>query len=348
MTDVATSAFDSKEDVFDLLDEAEQKMFNISQEGTKESFTSMKTAVRDAWEMIEAIKANKLGSIAVQTGYFQLDEILGGYQKSDLIIIAARPSMGKTAFALSFMRNAAIDYNVPVAFFSLEMSTVQLASRLISAEARMDAHSLRTGNFRDSDGQKISRTVHKLSSAPIYIDDTPGLSILEMRAKSRRLHKEKGIGLIVVDYLQLMNAGSKVESREREISLISRSLKALAKDLNVPVIALSQLNRAVEATSDKRPMLSHLRESGAIEQDADVVIFLYRPEYYGITQFSNGDTTEGVAEIIISKQRNGPVGDVKLRFIKEYARFENLDLFHNDVTPPYSSDEQPPMDDLPI
>ena len=346
--DVATSAFDSKEDVFDLLDEAEQKMFNISQEGTKESFTSMKTAVRDAWEMIEAIKANKLGSIAVQTGYFQLDEILGGYQKSDLIIIAARPSMGKTAFALSFMRNAAIDYNVPVAFFSLEMSTVQLASRLISAEARMDAHSLRTGNFRDSDGQKISRTVHKLSSAPIYIDDTPGLSILEMRAKSRRLHKEKGIGLIVVDYLQLMNAGSKVESREREISLISRSLKALAKDLNVPVIALSQLNRSVEATSDKRPMLSHLRESGAIEQDADVVIFLYRPEYYGITQFSNGDTTEGVAEIIISKQRNGPVGDVKLRFIKEYARFENLDLFHNDATPPFGNDEQPPMDDMPI
>jgi len=213
----------------------------------------------------------------------------------------------------------------------------------------MDAHSLRTGNFRDSDGQKISRTVHKLSSAPIYIDDTPGLSILEMRAKSRRLHKEKGIGLIVVDYLQLMNAGSKVESREREISLISRSLKALAKDLEVPVIALSQLNRAVESTIDKRPMLSHLRESGAIEQDADVVIFLYRPEYYGITQFNNsGDSTEGIAEIIISKQRNGPVGDVKLRFIKEYARFENLDLYHNDVTPTYGNENQPPMEDLSI
>jgi replicative DNA helicase len=345
---VATSAFDAKEDVFDLLDEAEQNMFSISQEGTKESFTSMKTAVRDAWEMIEAIKANKIGSIAVQTGYFQLDDMLGGYQKSDLIIIAARPSMGKTAFALSFIRNAAIDYNVPVAFFSLEMSTIQLATRLISAEARMDAHSLRTGNFRDTDGQKISRTVHKLSSAPIYIDDTPGLSILEMRAKSRRLHKEKGIGLIVVDYLQLMNAGSKVESREREISIISRSLKALAKDLNVPVIALSQLNRAVEATADKRPLLSHLRESGAIEQDADVVIFLYRPEYYGIPNFSNGDSTEGVAEVIISKQRNGPVGDVKLRFIKEYARFENLDLYHGDVAPPYGNEAPPQMEDLPI
>jgi len=345
--DVASSAFDAKEDVFDLLDEAEQKMFSISQEGTKESFTSMKAAVKDAWEMIEAIKGNKLGAVSVQTGYFQLDDILGGYQKSDLIIIAARPSMGKTAFALSFMRNAAIDYNVPVAFFSLEMATVQLATRLISAEARMDAHSLRTGNFRDSDGQKISRTVHKLSSAPIYIDDTPSLSILEMRAKARRLHKEKGIGLIVVDYLQLMTAGSKVESREREISIISRSLKALAKDLNVPVIALSQLNRAVESTTDKRPMLSHLRESGAIEQDADVVIFLYRPEYYGISQFANGDTTEGIAEIIISKQRNGPVGEVKLRFIKEYARFENLDLYHNDVSMS-NDDAPPPPEEIPI
>jgi len=307
----------------------------------------MKAAVKDAWEMIEAIKGNKLGAVSVQTGYFQLDDILGGYQKSDLIIIAARPSMGKTAFALSFMRNAAIDYNVPVAFFSLEMATVQLATRLISAEAKMDAHSLRTGNFRDSDGQKISRTVHKLSSAPIYIDDTPGLSILEMRAKARRLHKEKGIGLIVVDYLQLMTAGSKVESREREISLISRSLKGLAKDLNVPVIALSQLNRAVESTTDKRPMLSHLRESGAIEQDADVVIFLYRPEYYGITQFANGDSTEGVAEIIISKQRNGPVGEVKLRFIKEYARFENLDLYHDNASMS-NDDSPPPPEEVPI
>jgi replicative DNA helicase len=344
--DVASSAFDAKEDVFDLLDEAEQKMFSISQEGTKESFTSLDRAVKDALELIEAIHAGGLGTTSVKTGYFQLDDMLGGYQKSDLIIVAARPSMGKTAFALSFMRNAAIESNVPVAFFSLEMATTQLAMRLISAEARMDAHSLRTGNFRASDGAKISRTVHKLGSAPIYIDDTPGLSVLELRAKARRLSKEKNIGLIVIDYLQLMTAGGKVESREREISIISRSLKALAKDLNVPVIALSQLNRAVESTTDKRPMLSHLRESGAIEQDADVVLFLYRPEYYGITQFSSGDSTEGVAEVIISKQRNGPVGDVKLRFIKEYARFENLDLFHDDVSAPVG--DPPPMDDVPI
>ncbi len=346
--EVATSAFDAKEDVFDLLDEAEQKMFSISQESTKESFTSMDRAVREALEMIEAIHSNSAGSVAVQTGYFLLDDMLGGYQKSDLIIVAARPSMGKTAFALSFIRNAAIDHNIPVAFFSLEMSTVQLATRLISAEARMDAHSLRTGNFRASDGAKISRTVHKLGSAPIYIDDTPGISVLELRAKARRLAKEKNIGMIVVDYLQLMTAGGKVESREREISIISRSLKALAKDLNIPVVALSQLNRAVESTSDKRPMLSHLRESGAIEQDADVVLFLYRPEYYGITQFTNGDTTEGVAEVIISKQRNGPVGDVKLRFIKEYARFENLELFNSDAAAPIG-EAPPPMDeDMPI
>jgi replicative DNA helicase len=345
--DVASSAFDAKEDVFDLLDEAEQKMFSISQEGTKDSFTSLDRAVKDALELIEAVHAGGLGSVSVKTGYFQLDDMLGGYQKSDLIIVAARPSMGKTAFALSFMRNAAIEYNTPVAFFSLEMATTQLAMRLISAEARMDAHSLRTGNFRATDGAKISRTVHKLGSAPIYIDDTPGLSVLELRAKARRLAKEKNIGLIVIDYLQLMTAGGKVESREREISIISRSLKALAKDLDVPVIALSQLNRAVESTTDKRPMLSHLRESGAIEQDADVVLFLYRPEYYGITQFSNGDSTEGVAEVIISKQRNGPVGDVKLRFIKEYARFENLDLFHDDISAP-SGEAPPPMDDIPI
>jgi len=345
---VATSAFDATEDVFDLLDEAEQKIFGIAQESTKESFTSMNRAVKDAWEMIQAIHENKLGTVSVQTGYIHLDEMLGGFQKSDLIIVAARPSMGKTAFALSFIRNAAIDHNIPVAFFSLEMATVQLATRLVSAEARMDAHRLRTGNFRASDGAKISRTVHKLSSAPIYIDDTPGLSILEMRAKARRLHKEKGIGLIVVDYLQLMTAGNKTESREREISLISRSLKALAKDLNVPVVALSQLNRAVESTTDKRPMLSHLRESGAIEQDADVVIFLYRPEYYGLMQFTNGDSTEGVAEIIISKQRNGPVGDVKLRFIKEYARFENLELFHDDVALPANSEMPPPIEEDPI
>lgn len=329
--EIANSAFEGREDVFDLLDEAESKIFSISEEGTKESFKSMDKAVKEALELIEAIHSKSLSQVAVPTGYYALDDLLGGFQKSDLIIIAARPSMGKTALALSIARNAAIDYNVPIAIFSLEMSTIQLATRLISAEARINAHSVRTGKFKAEDGARISRTVHKLSKAPIYIDDTPGLSILEMRAKCRRLKTEKNVGLVIADYLQLMSAGGRMESREREISHISRSLKALAKELNVPVIALSQLNRAVESTTDKRPMLSHLRESGSIEQDADVVIFLYRPEMYGITQLADGTLTEGLAEIIVGKQRNGPTGETRLQFIKDYARFENMDIMHGNI-----------------
>ncbi len=346
--DIAGSAYEGREDVFDLLDEAESKIFSISEEGTKESFVSMDKAVKEALELIEAIHSKSLSNISVPSGYFALDDMMGGFQKSDLIIVAARPSMGKTAFALSFARNAAIDHGVPIGLFSLEMSTTQLVTRLISAEARINAHNLRTGKFKAEDGAKISRTVHKLSSAPIYIDDTPALSVLEMRAKSRRLKAEKNIGMIVVDYLQLMSAGQNLDSREREISMISRSLKALAKEINVPVVALSQLNRAVESTSDKRPMLSHLRESGSIEQDADVVLFLYRPEVYGITGYPDGTPTEGVGEVIIGKQRNGPVGDVKLKFIKDFARFENLDLLHGGEIPQLQ--EAPPMDegDLPI
>jgi replicative DNA helicase len=237
-----------------------------------------------------------------------------------------------TAFAMSAARNAAMEYNVPIGVFSLEMATNQLVTRLISAESRINAHSLRTGKFKAEDGAKVSRIIHKLMKAPIYIDDTPGISILELRAKARRLKNEKKIGLLIVDYLQLVNPSFNLDSREREISTISRSLKALAKELNIPVIALSQLNRQVETRSDKRPQLSDLRESGSIEQDADVVIFLNRPEVYGITQFSGsddmkGESTEGIAEVIIGKQRNGPIGEVKLKFIKEYARFENLERF---------------------
>lgn len=339
--EIASSAFEGREDVFDLLDEAESKIFSISEEGTKESFVPMKKAVKEAWELIEAIKSKQHTAISVPSGYYELDDYLGGFHKSDLIVIAARPSMGKTAFALSVARNAAIDHKVPIAFFSLEMATVQLATRLIAAEAKMNAHHIRTGRFKDEDGARISRTMHRLSEAPIYIDDTPGLSILEMRAKCRRLKTEKNIGMVIVDYLQLMSAGIRMESREREISHISRSLKALAKELNVPVIALSQLNRAVESTTDKRPMLSHLRESGSIEQDADVVIFLYRPEVYGREALPDGTPTEGLAEVIIGKQRNGPIGEVKLQFIKEWARFENRDISHHD-TPQL---EEAPMSD---
>lgn len=329
--EIAESAYNGSEDVFDLLDQAESTIFNISQESLKETFTPMDKAVREALELIEAIHSNKIDNISVSSGMFALDNMLGGFQRSDLIIVAARPSMGKTAFALSFARNAAVDHKVPIALFSLEMATVQLVTRLISSEARINAHSIRTGKFRAEDGAKISRTVHKLSSAPIYIDDTPGQTVLEIRAKARRLKAEKDIGMIIIDYLQLMLPSSKMDSREREISTISRSLKALAKELNIPVVALSQLNRSVEQTSDKRPMLSHLRESGAIEQDADVVLFLYRPEVYGITQYPDGMSTEGIAEVIVGKQRNGPVGDVKVKFIKDYARFENLDLNYSEI-----------------
>lgn len=348
--EIAHMAYEGNEDVFDLLDAAEAKIFQISEEGIKESFKSMEKAVKEALELIEAIHSKNISTFSVPSGFFELDDLLGGFQKSDLIIVAARPSMGKTAFAMSAVRNAAIDHGVPVAVFSLEMATIQLATRLISAEARINAHNVRTGKFKAEEGAKISRTVHKLSKAPIYIDDTPSISILELRAKARRLKNEKNIGLIVIDYLQLIVSSYNMESREREISTISRSLKALAKELNIPVIALSQLNRQVEARTDKKPMLSDLRESGSIEQDADVVIFLYRPEVYGVTQYSggdmNGESTEGVAEVIIGKQRNGPIGEVKLRFIKDYAKFENLDRFRQQLAAgqePVAALEEPPF-----
>jgi len=325
--EVAESAYAGNEDVFDLLDAAESKIFGISQESLKETFTPMDKAVREALELIEAIHSNTKGNLSVPSGLYSLDNMLGGFQKSDLVIIAARPSMGKTAFALSFARNAAIDHNVPIAIFSLEMATVQLVTRLISAEARINAHSIRTGKFRAEEGAKISRTVHKLSSAPIYIDDTPGQTVLEVRAKARRLKAEKDVGMIIIDYLQLMNSSTKMESREREISTISRSLKALAKELNIPVIALSQLNRSVEMRSgDKRPQLSDLRESGAIEQDADIVCFIHRPEKYGITEDAEGNSTLGLAEIIIAKHRNGAVCDVQLKFRNELAKFEEFEV----------------------
>lgn len=345
--EIATNAYTGTEDVFDLLDQAETKIFEITEAGLKESYKTMQTAVRDALELFEAIHQNNTSTFSVPTGYYALDEMLGGFQKSDLIIVAARPSMGKTAFALSAARNAAIDHEVPMAIFSLEMGTTQLAMRLISAEAKLNMHSIMTGKVKQSEAPRISRTAHRLLDAPIYIDDSAGSTVLEIRAKCRRLAAEKNIGLIIIDYLQLMSAHSKLGSREQEISTISRSLKGLAKELNVPVIALSQLNRAVETRVDKRPQLSDLRESGSIEQDADVVIFLNRPEYYGITQFADGESTEGVAEIIIAKHRNGPTGDVRLKFVKEYARFENLDMFHSsfEEDAPQNSN---PEEDLPI
>ena len=321
---IAEAAYQGSEDAFDILDDAERRIFEITESHLKQSFKGMDRAVRDAIEYIEAIHSTTHQKFSVPTGFYELDEMLGGFQKSDLVIIAARPSMGKTALALTLARNAAVDHRVPVGIFSLEMSTMQLIIRLLCAEGRLNAHLVRTGKLPTAEGVKLSKNAHKLIEAPIYVDDAPAQSVLEIRAKARRLKAEKNIGMIIIDYLQLMQGPANAESREREISHISRSLKALAKELNIPILALSQLNRAVESRTDKRPQLSDLRESGSIEQDADVVIFLNRPEFYGMKQFPDGSLTEGVAEVIIGKQRNGPTGDVQLAFIKDYARFENL------------------------
>jgi replicative DNA helicase len=321
---IAQAAYEGNLDAFDILDDAERKIFEITEAHLQRSFQGMDRAVRDALEYIEAIHSQKERKFSVPTGFYELDEMLGGFQKSDLIIVAARPSMGKTAFALTLARNAAIDHGIPIGIFSLEMSTMQLIIRMLCAEGRLNAHLVRTGKLPSEEGVKLSKNAHKLINAPLYVDDSPSQTVLEIRAKARRLKAEKNIGMIIIDYLQLMQGPAKAESREREISHISRSLKALAKELNIPVIALAQLNRAVETRTDKKPQLSDLRESGSIEQDADVVIFLNRPEYYGIDKDENGESNEGVAEIIIGKQRNGPTGQVRLAFIKDYARFENL------------------------
>ncbi len=322
--EIAKAAYEGTRDAFEILDDAEKRIFDITESHLKKTFQGMDRAVRNALEYIEAIHSSSQRKFSVPTGFYELDELLGGFQKSDLIILAARPSMGKTALALTLARNAAIDHKVPVGIFSLEMSTMQLVIRLLCAEGRLNAHLVRTGKLPHEEGIKLSKNAHKLIEAPVFVDDTPAQTVLEIRAKARRLKVENKIGLIIIDYLQLMQGPAKVESREREISHISRSLKSLAKELDIPVIALAQLNRAVETRTDKRPQLSDLRESGSIEQDADVVLFLNRPEYYQIMKDEHGNSNEGVAEVIIGKQRNGPTGEVRLAFIKEYARFENL------------------------
>jgi replicative DNA helicase len=341
-SEVVGRAYSETEDALDLLDEAEQKIFQISEQRMKKSFVSMSTAVHQTMEMLESIHGKHSGVTGVPSAFTELDNITGGFQRSDLIIVAGRPSQGKTALVLSIARNAAILHDIPVGFFSLEMSAQQLVLRLICAEARVDAHMVRTGRLPEDEWRKLSTSVGKLHKAKILIDDTPALTVLEIRAKSRRLKAEHNIGLVVVDYLQLMQGPKNVQSREQEISMISRSLKALAKELNIPVLALSQLNRAVELRGDKRPVLADLRESGAIEQDADVVLFVHRPEMFGITTDENNEPTEGMAEIIIGKQRNGPTGSARLAFVKQYARFENLTRFREAAfLPPEPTDETP-------
>ncbi len=341
-SEVVGRAYSETEDALDLLDEAEQKIFQISEQRMKKSFISMNTAVHQTMEMLESIHGKHSGVTGVPSGFTEVDNYTGGFQNSDLIIVAGRPSQGKTALVLSLARNASIFHEVPVAFFSLEMSIQQLVLRLICAEARVDAHSVRTGRLPEDEWRKLSTSIGKLYKAKIFIDDTPALTALEIRAKARRLKAEHNVGLVIVDYLQLMQGPKNAQSREQEISTISRSLKALAKELNIPVIALSQLNRAVEMRGDKRPVLADLRESGAIEQDADVVLFVHRPEMFGINVDENNEPTEGMAEIIIGKQRNGPTGSARLTFIKQYARFENLTRFREAAfLPPEPAEETP-------
>jgi len=341
--EVASRAFNETEDALELLDEAEQRIFQISEQRMKKNFVSMNTAVHSTMELLESIHGKHSGITGVPAGFTELDNITGGFQKSDTFIVAGRPSQGKTALVLSVARNASVIHNVPIGFFSLEMSTQQLVMRLICAEARVDAHSVRTGRLPEDEWRKLSTSVGRLYKAKIFIDDTPALGVLELRAKARRLKAEHNVGMIVVDYLQLMQGPRNAQSREQEISSISRSLKALAKELNIPVVALSQLNRAVEARGDKRPVLADLRESGAIEQDADVVVFVHRPEMFGIEKDENGNSTEGTAELIIGKQRNGPTGSARMAFIKQYARFENLTRTRDDVLLPAGRPDETPF-----
>ncbi|GMQ27415.1 replicative DNA helicase [Algoriphagus confluentis] len=330
-SEVQKDAFEDTTDVFELLDKMEQSLFEISEKNIRKNYSDMRSIMRDAIAELEERKNQKDGLTGVPSGFTALDRVTSGWQKSDLVIIAARPAMGKTAFVLSVLRNAAVDHTRPVAIFSLEMSAVQLVNRLISSEAELDSEKIKKGSLADHEWAQLVHKTAKLSKAPLFVDDTPALSILELRAKARKLKAQHDIQMIVIDYLQLMSGDSKSGgpggNREQEIASISRALKKIAKELSIPVIALSQLSRAVETRGgDKRPQLSDLRESGAIEQDADMVMFLYRPEYYGITQDEDNNSTAGVGEVIIAKHRNGSLDTVKLRFIGRYTKFTDLDF----------------------
>lgn len=326
--DTYHEAFDETTDVLDLLDKAEASLFAVAEGNLRKSYDSMSVLVTKALREVEEAASKEGGVTGVATGFTELDKMTNGWQKSDLLIIAARPAMGKTAFVLSMTRNIAVEFKKSVAFFSLEMASVQLVNRLISSESGIPGEKLKKGSLDKNDWEHMHASLKQLGEAPIFIDDTPALSVFELRAKCRRLKAQHDIQIIIVDYLQLMTAGSSMKgNREQEISTISRSLKSLAKELNVPVIALSQLSRAVETRGGtKRPMLSDLRESGAIEQDADMVMFLYRPEYYGIeTSEETNLPTEGLTELIIAKHRSGATGTVPLRFVNTLAKFTDYD-----------------------
>jgi len=322
-SEVIERAYAADEDVQTLIDSAEQKLFSLSENQIGEGFERLKEVMGETVDHLDRIHAGAGTVLGVDTGFPELNDQMSGFQKGDLAILAARPSVGKTALALTLARNAAVNAEAGVAIFSLEMSKIQLVQRLLSIETKVDLHKLRTGRLSDEDWMHLTHNINRLAEAPIYIDDTPGISVLEARAKARRLQREYGIDMVIIDYLQLMSGHIRTQSREQEISQISRGLKAMAKELDVPVLALSQLSRAVESRTDRRPQLSDLRESGSLEQDADVVMFIYRPEMYDLKS-PDGESLEGLAQIIIGKQRNGPVGSVDLMWNKESATYEAM------------------------
>ena len=359
-SNIENKAYDESNDIEDLLQEAEGKLFEISQRNVKKDVTQIDPVISQALEQIQNAANRSSGLSGLETGYHKLDKVTSGWQNSDLIIIAARPAMGKTAFVLSMAKNMAVTYNTPIALFSLEMSNVQLVNRLISNVCELEGSKIKSGQLTPLEWDQLMARIKALNGAPLYIDDTPSLSIFELRTKAMRLAREHNIKMIIIDYLQLMNAsGMKFGSREQEVSMISRSLKQLAKELNIPIIALSQLNRSVENRTDgKRPQLSDLRESGAIEQDADIVCFIHRPEYYYKSgEDPEGNDIRGLAKFIFAKHRSGAVGDVDLRFRGEFARFENIgenELVRSEGVvasrinaSPADADNMPPAPNLP-
>jgi replicative DNA helicase len=328
--DIISKAYAESDEIDDLLDFAERKIFEISEKRLQKGFASIHPILHRTFERIDELyHSSRSGVTGVPTAYKKLDELTAGLQKADLVVLAGRPSMGKTAFALNLARNAAVDFGIPVGIFSLEMSSDALVMRLLCTEAKVNQMNVRTGKLTKDDMNRLTDHVSILMGAPIYIDDSPSMNVLELRAKARRLKAEKNVQFLIIDYLQLMEGSRGSENRQQEITFISRSVKSIAKELDVPVLALSQLSRAVETRDkEKRPQLSDLRESGAIEQDADVVMFVYRPEYYGIPDFADtGQSTHNMCEVIIGKQRNGPTGSVRLTFLKEFGKFGDPDLY---------------------
>ena len=321
--EILTRAYEAEEDPDELLDQAERAIFQIAEHRLRAGFVPLSELVGTSYQLIERLQAHKGLVTGIPSGFVDLDELTSGFQKQDLVIVAARPSMGKTSLVLNIALNAAIEAGKIVGIFSLEMSSEQLFIRMLTAEARIDAHRFRGGFLGDADYDRLTTAGARLHDAKVFIDDSPGLGILEMRAKARRLKQEHGLDLLVVDYLQLMQGRGRFDNRQQELASISRSMKILAKELDVPILALSQLSRAPEGRTDHRPQLSDLRESGALEQDADVVLFIFREEMYA-QEAERRPEVEGVAEIIIGKQRNGPVGTIRLAFLKQYTKFENL------------------------